>query len=176
MRTVLLCNPNTVLKEKEIGLNEREKNNVKKIILHYCSMVVVAAASMSVQGQSWSSRARQCKGSRGRREHVSARAVVATASTSVQGQSWPPRARQCKDIRGCREHVSARAVVTTASMSVQGQSWLSRARECKGSRGHRKHVSARAVVTASSMSVEDSCGCCEYVSARVVVVAVNTPA
>ena len=118
----------------------------------------------------------QCKGSHGRREHGSARAVVVTASTSVQGQSWPPRARQCKDIRGCREHVSARAVVTTASMSVQGQSWLSRARECKGSRGHRKHVSARAVLTASSMSVEDSCGCCEYVSARVVVVAVNTPA
>ena len=102
--------------------------------------------------------------------------VVVVASMSVQGQSWSSRARQCKGIRGCREHVSARAVVATASMSVQGQSWLSRARECKGSRGHRKHVSARAVLTASSMSVEDSCGCCEYVSARVVVVAVNMPA
>ena len=100
---------------------------------------------------------------------------MAVASTPVQGQSWSLQVRQCKGSRGRREHVSSGTVVVVASTSVQGLVW-SRVRQCKGSRGHRKHVSARAVLTASSMSVEDSCGCCEYVSARVVVVAVNMPA
>ena len=177
MRTVLLCNPNTVLKEKEIGLNEREKNNVKKIILHYCSMVVVAAASMSVQGQSWSSRARQCKGSRDHRKHVSARAVVVVASTWVQGQSWSPQACQCKGSpdrlehvrwgqlwllwvcqregsRGRCEHASVSSVVVaSASMSARWQSWRPRACQRKGSRGRREHVSAIGVVTSTSVPV-----------------------
>ena len=71
---------------------------------HASARAVVVTASMSVQGQSWLSRARQCKGSRGHCKHVSARAVLTASSMSVE------------DSCGCCEYVSARVVVVAVNM------------------------------------------------------------